>query len=100
MANITAPVEGFTGKVIGVAFADGKAETKDDAQIAYFVRHGYTVDKGKPAKSAAGKEAEAKAKADADAKRVADEAAKAEADRLAAEAKEAADKAASDDAKK
>lgn len=43
MATITTPVEGFTGVVIGVTFADGKGETKDDAKIAYFRRHGYGV---------------------------------------------------------
>lgn len=87
MANITTPVKGFTGKVIGVAFADGKAETKDDAQIAYFRRHGYDVDTTEDDK------AEAKRVA-AEAKK-AEEAAKVEADRLAEE-KAAADKAAAD----
>lgn len=49
MATITTPVEGYTGTVIGVTFADGKGETEDDAKIAYFRRHGYTVGEGEKA---------------------------------------------------
>lgn len=44
MATITTPVEGFTGTVIGVTFADGKGETTDEAKISYFTRHGYSVE--------------------------------------------------------
>lgn len=90
MARITTPVEGFTGVVVGVTFADGKGETDDQSAIAYFTRHGYTVEAEKPAPkkpTAAEKAAAEKAKAD---KEAAD---KAEAERLAAE-KEAAEKAA------
>lgn len=44
MAKIETPVEGYTGEVAGVQFQDGQAETDDDRAIAYFRRHGYTVD--------------------------------------------------------
>lgn len=60
--TIHAPVEGFTGTVAGVGFADGVAEVEDPAPSAlhYFHRHGYTIDgesadpvpDGKPAESA------------------------------------------------
>lgn len=43
MANITSPVEGFTGNVVGITFTDGKGETDSLGAIAYFKRHGYTV---------------------------------------------------------
>lgn len=49
MATITAPVKGFTGVVVGVAFADGKGETDDESAVSYFHRHGYTVETEKPA---------------------------------------------------
>ncbi|WP_336651605.1 MULTISPECIES: SAP domain-containing protein [unclassified Leucobacter] len=44
MAHIQTPVKGFTGKVAGVSFADGAGETEDPAALAYFERHGYTVE--------------------------------------------------------
>lgn len=44
MARVTAPVKGFTGKVVGVMFDSGVAETDDERQLAYFRRHGYTVE--------------------------------------------------------
>lgn len=43
MATVTTPVEGFNGKVIGVSFADGKAEVEDEGQLSYFARHGYAI---------------------------------------------------------
>jgi hypothetical protein len=43
MAKITAPVEGFTGTSVGVAFTDGVGETEDPVKLAYFERHGYGV---------------------------------------------------------
>lgn len=46
MAKIKTPVEGYTGVRAGVAFAHGVGETDDQAQINYFLRHGYTVDSG------------------------------------------------------
>lgn len=49
MAFVETPVEGFTGTVAGVAFADGKGETVDPMALAYFERHGYTVTGGKKA---------------------------------------------------
>lgn len=44
MAKITAPVAEFNGVVAGVHFADGKAETENEAALAYFERQGYGVD--------------------------------------------------------
>lgn len=44
MATVTAPVEGFSGIVAGVAFDDGVAETRDRAALNYFRRHGYAID--------------------------------------------------------
>lgn len=44
MARVSAPVTTFTGTVIGVAFSEGVAETDNQNAIAYFIRHGYTVD--------------------------------------------------------
>lgn len=44
MAKITTPVKGFTGKVVGVTFADGVGETDDEAAVSYFRRHGYGVE--------------------------------------------------------
>lgn len=48
MATVHTPVKGFTGKVAGVAFTDGKGETTDKNALAYFRRHGYGI--GKPPK--------------------------------------------------
>lgn len=48
MAKITAPVEGFKGKVAGVEFVDGKAETTDKNAIAYFRRKGYGIGQQAP----------------------------------------------------
>lgn len=48
MAGVTAPVQGFTGKVVGVAFTDGRGETDNEAALAYFARHGYTIEQGEP----------------------------------------------------
>lgn len=48
MPKITAPVAGFTGKVAGVSFSDGKGETDDDRAIAYFRRKGYGIGNAKP----------------------------------------------------
>ena len=44
MAKITTPVKGFTGVVVGVTFADGRGETDNESAIAYFHRHGYTIE--------------------------------------------------------
>lgn len=44
--KVHTPVKGFTGKVAGVAFADGVGETTDPAALAYFERHGYKIDTG------------------------------------------------------
>lgn len=41
--KITAPVEGFKGKVAGVEFVDGEGETSDKNAIAYFRRKGYGI---------------------------------------------------------
>lgn len=77
MAKIIAPVEGFNGKVVGVTFVDGKGETKDEGQISYFVRHGYTVT-GVKAVSATETDAEKEAKVKAEAEAKAAEEAKVE----------------------
>ncbi|WP_048343929.1 Ish1 domain-containing protein, partial [Cellulomonas sp. A375-1] len=47
--KIHTPVKGFTGTVAGVTFADGTGETDDEGAIAYFERHGYTIDDEPPA---------------------------------------------------
>jgi len=44
MANITSPVNGFNGRVVGVTFTDGDGETELPGAIAYFKRHSYTVE--------------------------------------------------------
>ena len=49
MANITTPVEGFTGVTVGVSFVDGKGETDNESAIAYFHRHGYGVESAEKA---------------------------------------------------
>lgn len=46
MFTITAPVKDFTGKRGDVAFIDGVAKTDDTQMLAYFKRHGYTVEGG------------------------------------------------------
>lgn len=50
MAKITAPVKGFTGKVVGVMFDGGVATVEDERQLAYFRRHGYTVEEAEATK--------------------------------------------------
>ena len=42
--RITAPVEGANCTVAGTVFANSVAETDSDAAVAYFRRHGYTVE--------------------------------------------------------
>ncbi len=43
--RLAAPVSTFTGAVVGVDFVDGKAALEDgDPRVAYFLRHGYSVD--------------------------------------------------------
>lgn len=54
MAVVVAPVEGFTGRVAGVAFVDGRAETTDGRALAYFTRQGYRIVKPSPAPRAWG----------------------------------------------
>ncbi|MGW3511182.1 hypothetical protein [Streptomyces sp. NPDC000994] len=50
MFEVTTPVEGFTGEVASVHFANGRATTDDPAALAYFRRRGYTVtEQSKPA---------------------------------------------------
>lgn len=48
--KITTPVKGFNGTVAGVEFVNGEGETTDSNAIAYFNRHGYTVEEPKPAR--------------------------------------------------
>lgn len=42
--KVKTPIEGYAGTVAGVEFKDGVGETADPTAIAYFRRHGYTVD--------------------------------------------------------
>ena len=44
MVKVTAPVEGYTGTVIGVVFVDGSGIAETESQIAYFERHGYELE--------------------------------------------------------
>ena len=55
MAQVTAPVEGFTGTVVGVQFKDGHGETDNEAALAYFARHGYAIKADSPKKGKAAK---------------------------------------------
>lgn len=41
--EIRTPVKGFTGEVVGVAFAGGVGHTDDPNRLAYFRRHGYEI---------------------------------------------------------
>jgi hypothetical protein len=43
VARVKTPVEGFTGEVAGVVFADGVGETDNPNALNYFRRHGYDV---------------------------------------------------------
>lgn len=52
--TVTAPLKGFTGKIVGVQFTDGTADldTSTDAgraAYAYFDRHGYRLERDEPA---------------------------------------------------
>lgn len=70
--KIKTPVEGYNGKVAGVAFVDGAGETDDPNAIAYFRRHGYDVAEGEDAKPKGRRRSPAKkAAAKAPAKKVA-----------------------------
>lgn len=42
--KITTPVEGFTGDVAGVTFANGVGETDDPIALGYFARRGYSIE--------------------------------------------------------
>jgi hypothetical protein len=44
MARVEAPAGAFDGVVAGVTFKEGVASTDDANALAYFRRHGYTVD--------------------------------------------------------
>ena len=44
MAKITAPVKGFSGKVVGVSFVDGVGETTDPRALDYFERQEYGIE--------------------------------------------------------
>lgn len=41
--HIQTPVEGFTGVVAGVNFANGVGDTDDPAALEYFARQGYDI---------------------------------------------------------
>jgi hypothetical protein len=61
MAEVVAPVAGFSGVVAGVTFVDGKATTTDQRALGYFRRRGYTVAEPKPKNTRPAKPAPAKA---------------------------------------
>ncbi|MFD3790781.1 hypothetical protein [Streptomyces cyaneofuscatus] len=42
--KISTPVPEFNGCVAGVWFVGGEAETDSEGAVAYFERHGYTVE--------------------------------------------------------
>ncbi|QWQ43059.1 hypothetical protein KME66_20320 [Streptomyces sp. YPW6] len=42
--KISTPVSEFNGQVAGVWFVNGEAETDSEGAVAYFERHGYTVE--------------------------------------------------------
>jgi hypothetical protein len=44
MATVKAPAGNINQTIAGVAFVDGVAETTDTWALAYFTRHGYTID--------------------------------------------------------
>ncbi len=44
MATIKSPVAGYTGVVVGVQFTDGVGEADSPAALAYFRRHGYSIE--------------------------------------------------------
>lgn len=44
--KITAPVADFDGKVVGVSFTKGVANTDDEGALAYFRRQGYGIGDG------------------------------------------------------
>ncbi|AZG43450.1 hypothetical protein [Gordonia insulae] len=48
-AKVRTPVEKYNGTVAGVEFVDGVGETDDPNALAYFDRHGYTVETPKRA---------------------------------------------------
>ncbi|MCI4045474.1 hypothetical protein [Streptomyces sp. TRM75563] len=45
MYKISTPVPKFNGQVAGVWFVNGEAETNSEGAVAYFERHGYTVER-------------------------------------------------------
>lgn len=45
MAKITAPVEDFNGDIAGVQFANGTAETDNEAVLSYCAGAGYKVER-------------------------------------------------------
>jgi len=53
--RITTPAPGYNGTILGVLFADGTAEATGlpPATLAYFRRHGYTVEAVEPGEHAA-----------------------------------------------
>jgi hypothetical protein len=46
MTTVTAPAPSFTGTRAGVSFRDGRGEVDADnaAALAYFARHGYSIE--------------------------------------------------------
>lgn len=46
--TVRTPTPRFSGTVAGVIFQDGVGETSDPRALAYFHRHGYTVEQPTP----------------------------------------------------
>jgi hypothetical protein len=53
MTKITTPVADFTGDVVGVTFVKGTGQSDDPVKLAYFGRHGYTIEQPAPEADAA-----------------------------------------------
>lgn len=49
MTRIATPVAGFSGVVANVKFVDGVGETGNPTAVAYFKRHGYSIEDATPA---------------------------------------------------
>lgn len=78
--EVSTPVAGFTGEVVGVVFAHGKATVEPGAALDYFRRAGYEivpVDEDEPAAEKPKAKTAAEKKAEAAAAKAAEEAAKA-----------------------
>jgi len=46
-STLRTPVEGFCGEVAGVMFSNGIGTCPNDADLSYFERHGYAIEREK-----------------------------------------------------